>query len=276
MAVSGAEPLATNRKGPKYIIGSAIICFLIVALSILTLQHRSGDDTAYMIGQFTAALFTPLLVAAVIYWVARWATHGNRARSIKIMFWGLAIWFIVMFATFIGVITSPTYLSRHIITPADEQGLVVSPDSIRHEKLGFSLPNPGGHFVRDEEVEQVLLTQFGRGRDMAVWFFRDTAQGMGLAIQVVTLKSIDEQGFRAYAREMRPSAKFATVLFDTLTWTRNRHEYTIRLRHDNGVLSITRCIPRLNRIKKLVVCVQMVGGDSENLAKVPDGLTVDD
>lgn len=111
---------------------------------------------------------------------------------------------------------------------------------------------------------------------MTVWVFRDAAQGKALAIQVVALTSLDEQSFRAYARGMKPAAALATVMIDTLTWAGNQHEYTLGLRHDNGVLSITRCVPRLNEVKKLVICAQMVGGDSANLAIVPNGLTVND
>jgi hypothetical protein len=275
MTVSDAQLVTTDRPGRGYIIGSAIIAVMLTILSVLTIQHRSDDSTAYVIGQFTGALIAPVLIGAVIYWVARWATRGNRAKSFKIMFWGLVVWFIVMLASFIGIITSPAFLSRYSITPADKEGLTVSSDSIRNKKLGFALPNPGDSFVRYEEAEEVLMHQFGHGRDMAVWVFRDSTRGMGLGIQVEALGSLDERGFRAYARAMRPKA-FATVFSDTLTWAGNHREYTLGLHHDNGVLSITRCVPRLNKVRKLVVCVQMIGSDSANLAKVPNGLTVND
>lgn len=274
MTVSDAQLVTGDRPGRGYIVGSVILAFLLAMLSVLTIQHQS-DEPAYMIGQFTGALIFPALIGAIIYWIARWATRGNRSKSVKIMFWGLAVWFILMLASFIGIITSPAFLSRHTLTAADKQGLTVGPDSIRHQTLGFALPTPGESFVRYEEGEQVLLKQFGAGQDMAVWVLRDTAQGMGLAIQVTAFKSLDEQAFRALASGMIPKA-FATVFSDTLTWAGNQREYTLGLRHDNGVWSITRCVPRLNKVKKLVVCVQMVGSDSANLAKVPNGLTVSD
>lgn len=274
MAVSDTQPVTADRPGRGYIVGSAIVAFLLAILSMLTIQ-RSSDDRAYIIGQFTGALIAPALVGGIIYWVARWATHGDRSKSFRIMFWGLVGWFTLMLVSFMSVITSPAYLARHTITPAEQQGLIVGRDSIRHPKLGFSLPSPGKSFVRYEEGEQVLLKQFSLGSNMAVWVFRDTAQGMGLAIQVTALNSIDERGFRAFARGMKPKAAFATVQTDTLTWAGNHHEYTLGLRHSNGLLSVTRCIPRL-KPKVLVVCAQMLGMDSAGLTAIPNGLTVND
>jgi len=275
MSIPDTQPIRTDPPSRGYIVGSVIVGFLLAVLSVFTIRTPTSADNAYRIGQLTGVLLGPILIAAIIYWVAHWATHGNRSKSIKIMFWGLVVWFLILLVSFIIVITSPAFLSPHTTTAAEKQGLRIDPDSIRHKELGFALPNPGESFVRYEEAEQVLVQQFGRGQDMTVWVFRDTAQAMGLAIQVVGFRSLDEQVFRDYARGMRPK-KFATVFLDTLTWAGNQREYTLGLRHDNDVLSITRCVPRLNTTKKLVVCVQMVGGDSANLAKIPNGLTVND
>lgn len=275
MSVSDAQRVTTDRSVRRYIIGSVVIGFLLAILSILTMPHRSSDDTAYVLGQFTGALIAPLLIAAVIYWLARWRTRGNSSRSIKIMFWGLAVWFIVLLGVFIAVITNPVYHSD-TITSAEARGLTVSPDSMRHKEFGFAIPNPGASFVRDEETEAFLLKQFGRGSDMTVWFFRDSAQAMALAIQVVAFSSLDESRFRAFTRGMRPNGSFATVVTDTLTWSDTKHEYTLGLVHTNGNLSVTRCVPRLNRVKKLVICAQMVGPDPATLSMIPNGLTVND
>jgi len=275
MAVPNPEPVPPDRSGRPWNVASVT---LVILAGLLALPGRRppGQDTAYFIGEITGSLIAPALFAALIYAaVRRFNRHKPRSRSAKILFWILFGWFALVLVTFVGRAIKPRANSRQaVITDKERRGLDVGRDSIKHGALGFALPNPDGHFVRDTALESRVRTGARITSEMAAWVFQDTTHGQVLLVQVIKLPALNEASFRAFARGMRGGIGKSTVLMDSVTWTASDRSYRLALRSTAGAYVLMRCLPQLKQHAELVVCVQITAADSVGVAAVPDALTI--
>ena len=276
MTASSPEVGSVDRSGRIYLIA---LILLVVVLSLVSATATPTPGTReYVAGQFFGQLIAPALLTAVVYAVVRVATRKKpRSSSIKITFWIVLVWSFLLFANFIANAgRAGAMRGSAVITKDQREALRVSPDSIKNDSLGFALPHPGTGFIRSTQVEQMVDRQLKNRRDMATWAFVDTAQGKSLAIQATTFPNLNEDAFRQLAGLMRKAARGASVFTETVTWTADRHEYVIGVHLPNGVMTITRCLPRLKKGAELFVCAQMAGPDTVGLSRIPNALTVVD
>jgi hypothetical protein len=165
------------------------------------------------------------------------------------------------------------YVKNSRFTPEERAGLVVTPDSISHPTLGFSVPNPQGAYSVSPTIQHRLDSVFADQEKIASWALNSANRG-NIIIEATRFPQIDETGFRAYIREFRRkmTSLADTVLADSINWTTQGGEYVIEV-HARAAFLRDRCLSRTGT-DNLIVCVQAASRDSTGLAMVPAGFTL--
>jgi hypothetical protein len=162
-------------------------------------------------------------------------------------------------------------LSDTIITEEERASLYVTPDSIWHTGLGFSIPIPGSSFIPDPTAQVAIDESVNSNAGSVGWVFSNEGKQQVLLIVVVKLATIGDSAFREFANGVKQGAGHSTVLREATQWSDSTGEYTSDLRSRNGRFMGVRCLGRHAGTGGLIACVWTLTEAIEELALVRAG-----
>jgi hypothetical protein len=269
-----APPLPRPKDPPWPFVAGCITLFVVnVALGLF---NATGSEVsagpAEHAGEFVGGLIGVLVFQAVIvgigYGIARFVRRNKAPpRLVVVAFYALGLVLLIQGAGVAGRLGSATF------TPEQRAGLRVTSDSIAHDLLGFSAPNPHGAFTSSPDLQHRMDSAMASNPQITAWALNSKGHG-NVIIEATKFTTLSETKFRAYIDGFRKTAvrQADRVMQDSVSWT-TRGEYRLAARV-RGAFIRTRCLSRSRAGDNLIVCLQAASVDSTDLALVPEGLTL--
>jgi hypothetical protein len=253
--------------------GAAILLALTAFLSTLRTRPEVRD-TGYLIGRVVGAGFFFAVVGLVVYGIARaFRKAKTGAGAAKLAFWTMAALFVANCATLVGQVPSVSPTSADtIVTVAEREGLQIDAGTIRHTAFGFALPHPGPGFTTNLQYQRQMEEAFAQMPDVVGWALSDNVKRQVLTIQVTKFTQLDEAEFRKFTQGIREGFIRSKIVDENLSWKPGTSDYRITALHPRGFYVNTRCIPRVEPGRSLIVCVGTTAFEPNDLESSRSGL----
>jgi hypothetical protein len=254
-----------------------VAAVILLALNAYLTSLRSRPairDAGYLIGKvFGAGVFFAVL-GLVVYGIARaFRKAKTGGAAARLFFWTMAVLFIANCATLVAQVPSPKPASTDtIVTDAERRGLQVDSVMIRHTAFGFVLPHPGPGFSANLDYQRQMDETFAAMPDIVAWAFSDNVKRQVLTIQVIKMQQVDEGAFRTYTKGFREGFIHSKVVDETVRWNAGTKDYQLTMLHQRGFYVKTRCIPRVDAGRSLIICVGTTAFEPDALASSRAGL----
>lgn len=263
----------TTTSTRLFAVGAAVLLALTAFLS--TLRTRPAvRDTDYLIGRVVGAGLFFAVVGLVVYGVARaFRKAKTGAGAARLAFWTMAALFVANCATLVGQVPSVSQTSADtIVTVAERRGLQIDANTIRHVAFGFVLPHPGPGFTTNLQYQRQMDEAFAQMPDIVGWAFSDSVKRQVLTIQVTKFVELDETAFRKFTQGVREGFIRSKVVDENLSWKPGIREYRVTALHRRGFYVKTRCIPKIEPGRSLIVCVGTTAFEPNDLESSLAGL----
>jgi len=257
-----------------FALGSIGLIAVNVAIGLLgNALSDSGASGEALVGDVIGTVAFQLVlqgvVVAITYGIARVVRRKQSPPRLAVVaFYALGLLLLIQGAGAAGRLTGSA-----AFTPEQRAGLRVTSDSIDHELLGFSAPNPNGVFTSSPDLQHRMDSATAARPQFAAWALNSAGHG-NVIIEATRFTTLSETKFRAYIdgfrREVLRQADQVTK--DSVSWT-NRGEYRLAVRV-RGAFVRTRCLSRSRAGDNLILCLQAASADSTGLGLVPSGLTL--
>jgi hypothetical protein len=263
----------TTRSTWLFAIGAGVLLASTAFLS--TLRTRpTVRDADFLIGRVVGAGLFFAVIGLVVYGIARaFRKAKTGAGAARLAFWTMAALFVANCATLAGQVpsVSPTAADT-VVTDAERRGLQIDAKTIRHAAFGFVLPHPGPGFTTNLQYQRQMDEAFAKMPDNVGWAFSDSVKRQVLTIHVTKFVELDESAFRKYTQGVREGFIRSKVVDENLSWKPGTSEYRIKVLHPRGFYIKTRCIPRVEPGRSLVVCVGSTAFEPNDLESSLAGL----
>jgi hypothetical protein len=253
--------------------GAAVLLALTAFLSTLRTRPEVRD-TEYLVGRVIGAGLFFAVIGLVVYGIARaFRKAKTGAGAARLAFWTMAALFVANCATLIGQVpsVSPTAADT-VVTDAERRGLQIDAKTIRHVAFGFVLPHPGPGFTTNLQYQRQMDEAFAKMPDNVGWAFSDSVKRQVLTIHVTKFVELDETAFRKFTQGVREGFIRSKVVDENLSWKPGTSEYRIKALHQRGFYIKTRCIPRVEPGRSLIVCVGTTAFEPNDLESSLAGL----
>jgi hypothetical protein len=253
----------------------AVVILLALNAFLTSLRSRPTiRDTGYLVGRVVGAGFFFAVVGLVVYGIARaFRKAKTGGAAVRLLFWTMVVLFVANCATLVAQVPSQKPASTDtIVTDAERKGLQVDTVMIRHTAFGFVLPHPGGGFSANVAYQRQMDEALAAMPDLVSWAFSDNAKRQVLTIQVIKMQQVDEGAFRRYTKGFREGFINSKVVDETVTWNAGIKDYQLTMLHQRGFYVKTRCIPRVDAGRPLIVCVGTTAFEPDALESSRAGL----
>jgi hypothetical protein len=263
----------TTTSTRLFAAGAAILLALTAFLSSLRTRPEVRD-TGYLIGRVVGAGLFFAAIGLVVYGIARaFRKARTGAGAARLAFWTMAALFVTNCATLVAQDRPASPVSSDtIVTVAERQGLQLDAKTIRHATFGFVLPHPGPGFTTNLPYQRQMDEAFAKMPDVVGWAFSDSVKRQVLTIQVTKFAQLDEGAFRTFSQGIREGFIRSKIVDENLNWKPGTSEYRIKALHQRGFYIKTRCIPRVEPGRSLIVCVGSTAAEPNDLESSLAGL----
>jgi hypothetical protein len=245
-------------------VAAAILLALTAFLTFLR-GRPTVRDTDYLIGKVVGSGFFFAVVGLVVYGIARALGKAKTgATAARLVFWTMVVLFVANCATLVAQVPPGSPSSNDtIVTDAERRGLQLDSATIRHPTFGFGLPHPGSGFSPNLQYQRQMDEAFPP--EMVGWAFSDNAKRQVLTVQVQKMLDVDEASFRRFTEGVREGFLKSKIVDENLNWTPAAREYRVTAVHPRGFYIKTRCIPRVEPGRSLIICVGTTAFEADAL-----------
>ncbi|HEX9128791.1 MAG TPA: hypothetical protein VF850_06515 [Gemmatimonadaceae bacterium] len=263
----------TTTSAWLFAIGAGVLLALTAFLSSLR-TRPAVRDTDYLIGRVIGAGLVFAVIGLVVYGIARaFRKARTGAGAARLAFWTMATLFVANCATLVAQDRPASPASGDtIVTDAERRGLQIDAQTIRHPVFGFVLPHPGPGFTTNLQYQRQMDEAFAKMPDNVGWAFSDSVKRQVLTIHVTKFVELDETAFRKFTQGVREGFIRSKVVDENLSWKPGIREYRVTALHQRGFYVKTRCIPRVEPGRSLIVCVGTTAFEPNDLEPSLAGL----
>src|SRR4029077_488752 len=153
------------------------------------------------VGALVAGLVFQVVMVGIGYGIALVVRRNKEPPRLAVVtFFALGLLAVIQVAGTVGRLVGST-----AFTPEQRAGLRVRGDSISHQLLGFSAPNPQGAFATSPELQHRMDSAMAGHPEMAAWALNRPEHG-NIIIEATRFATLSEVKFRAYIDGFRKEA----------------------------------------------------------------------